>query len=354
VAHGAPPEQQVGQLVERGAPARDDLELAVVHHRGVDGLDEQAAADAVEVEVRDAVVRQALGRCQRDGEHAEVLLRREHPARRLAVARRHDGLVGIAGDRLGGRVVERPVHRDHGTERVDRVALERLLVRDGQRIVAGEADRVRLLHDRARRAREVAHDAVRGVEVEQVVEGGCGTLQLHRVGERAGPVGGLAIEGRLLVRVLAVAQVTQLVHHDRELAREADAADVVEVTGDLGVVGRDRGERFGGEPLAGLRGDRTERLELREDLLVLRGVGCRSDAGEVAGGGGQQGHAADVDHLDRLVDRNHGGPDLRCERLHVHDHEVDGGKTVRGELLRAPRDGDGARGSRRTPRGGTS
>ena len=66
VAHGAPGEQQVRQLLERRAALRDDLELVAVDAQVVDRLDEQSAADALEVELGDAVVAHALDGIGRD------------------------------------------------------------------------------------------------------------------------------------------------------------------------------------------------------------------------------------------------------------------------------------------------
>ena len=64
----------------------------------------------------------------------------------------------------------------------------------------------------------------------------------------AAAVGRLAVERRPLVRVLAVAQVVDLLEDERQARRERVAGDLVEVGGDLGVVGGDRAERLGREP----------------------------------------------------------------------------------------------------------
>jgi hypothetical protein len=47
------------------------------------------------------------------------------------------------------------------------------------------------------------------------------------------------------VRVLSVAQVVDLLEDERQVAREGVARDLVEVGGDLGVIGGDRAERLG-------------------------------------------------------------------------------------------------------------
>ena len=49
------------------------------------------------------------------------------------------------------------------------------------------------------------------------------------------------------MRVLAVAQLVDLLEDDREPAREGVARHLVQVGGDLGVVGRDHAERLGRE-----------------------------------------------------------------------------------------------------------
>ena len=60
-------------------------------------------------------------------------------------------------------------------------------------------------------------------------------------------MGRLAIEAPPLVRVLAVAEVGDLLEDHREARREGRAGELVEVGRDLGVIGSDRTERLGGE-----------------------------------------------------------------------------------------------------------
>ena len=98
MAHGPPGEEQIRQLLERRAPARDHLELAAVEAQLVVRLDEQAAGDALEVEIGDAVVAQAVGGVGRNGEDLQAGLLAQDPERRVAVGRRDDGLVRVRGD----------------------------------------------------------------------------------------------------------------------------------------------------------------------------------------------------------------------------------------------------------------
>ena len=80
VADRPPREQQVGQLLERRAALGHDLELAAIEPELVEGLDQQPAGDALEVEAGDAVVAHALGRVGRDGEQLEAGLAARMPS----------------------------------------------------------------------------------------------------------------------------------------------------------------------------------------------------------------------------------------------------------------------------------
>ena len=196
-------------------------------------------------------------------------LRPEDAERRLAVAGRDDGLVRVGGDLAGGRTVHLAVDRHDPAEGGDRVGLERLPVGLDELVVGGQPDRVGVLGDGHGRSGEVGRHAVGGVEVEQVVEARQRTLDLLGVGERPGPVGGLAVEGRPLVGVLAVAQVLDLLEDHRQPTRERRPGDLVDVGGDLGVIGGHDPERVGGQLLAELGRDGAELLELADKASVV-------------------------------------------------------------------------------------
>ena len=207
-----------------------------------------------------------------------------------------------------------------------------------QLVVRGQPDRVGVLDDGHGRRRVVARDPVGGVEIEQVVERRHLALQPGRVGERPAAVRRLAVERGALVRVLAVAQVVDLLEDEREMARERVARDLVEVGGDLGVIGGDRAERLGGELGPQLGADDAELAQLRDDLLVVARVGDRGDARRVARGRAEEGRPGDVDHLDRLVEPDELDADRRRERLDVDDHEIDQPDPLRLQLLDLGRD----------------
>jgi hypothetical protein len=195
-----------------------------------------------------------------------------------------------------------------------------------------------VLDDRDRRGGVVARHPVGRVEVEQVVEGGSAALDLGRVGERAGSVRRLAVERGRLVRVLAVAQVVDLLQDERQALRKDVAGDLVEVGGDLRVVGRDRTERLRGQLRAKLRRDLAALLQLGDDAVVMLRAGDRRHSGRVPGGGAEERSAADVDHLDCLVEAHQVAPDLRRERLDVDDDEVDQPDALLDELVELLRD----------------
>ena len=148
----------------------------------------------------------------------------------------------------------------------------------------------------------------------------------------------LAVERGPLVRVLAVAQVIHLLEDEREMAREGVARDLVEVGRDLGVVGGHRAERLGRQLRARLRADRAELAQLRDDERVVRRVRDRRDARRIARRRAEQRRAADVDHLDRLVEADDLDADRRRERLDVDDDEVDETDPLGAQLLELGRD----------------
>ncbi len=146
-------------------------------------------------------------------------------------------------------------------------------------------------------------------------------------------MGRLAVERRTLVQVLAVAQVVHFFEHDRQATRKDVARDLVEVGGDLGVVGGHGAEGLRGKASASLGADLAELAHLVDDQLVVAGIRRRRHAGGVARRGTQEGGAPDVDHLDRLVQADELGADRRGERLDVDNHEVDQADPLLAELL---------------------
>ena len=110
--------------------------------------------------------------------------------------------------RAARRRPRRPaVERDHAAVRARRVAGEGLLVGRLDGLADRAAARVVVLDDRAGRLVELLDQLARRGEVEQVVERQLLAVELRDAGEQVGRRAGARVEGRLLVGVLAVAQV---------------------------------------------------------------------------------------------------------------------------------------------------
>ena len=129
---------------------------------------------------------------------------------------------------------------------------------------------------------------------------GCGPCSRSASARERARCVGLAVEGAALVRVLAVGQVALLAQDEAELLREAHAADVLEVGGHLAVVGghaRRRPWRPGAGGPRPRRGPCWRSSSTRS--VVVGRVADGGHAAEVAGRGGQEREAADVDQSRR-------------------------------------------------------
>jgi hypothetical protein len=120
----APGEEQIGQLLEGRAALGDGLELVAILLHLVEGLDQQAATDPLEVEAADAeLVELAVGRRHLDD--LEAALGAKDLERLGRVTRRDDGLEEARPDGACRRLVDDPVRADDPAVGGDAVALER-------------------------------------------------------------------------------------------------------------------------------------------------------------------------------------------------------------------------------------
>ena len=148
-------------------------------------------------------IRQAAGHQQ-----PQVLLRREDPRRALRDLGRDHHLGENLRDRRRRRLVQHPVERDDAAESRHPVAVEGRLVGLQQARPPRHAAGVGVLDDRAGRAvvrHELRHQLEGRIRVVDVVVGERLALQLPRRRHPRSPAA-VAIEGRALVRVLAIAQ----------------------------------------------------------------------------------------------------------------------------------------------------
>src|SRR5262249_37012205 len=96
-----------------------------------------------------------------------------------------------------------------------------------------------VLYDYARRASELTHAFDRGIRVGYVVERKVLSLQHPCRRHARSAQSRIAVERRLLMRVLAIAQILRFVEYERERPWESIRGDMVgraKVTGDHGVI----------------------------------------------------------------------------------------------------------------------
>ncbi len=180
-----------------------------------------------------------------------------------------------------------------------------------------------MLHDHARGLGELGHEAARGIEVEQVVEGERPAVLLRDPGEHVRPGAGLDVQRALLVRVFAVGEVHELLVWHDPVVRERLVAHP-EPAGDRRVVGGRMRERLRGEPVARLRRDLApELVQLLEHRVVGLGAHDHRDAVVVLGRRADHRGTADVDVLDRLVLAHVELRDRALERVEVDADQVD-------------------------------
>ena len=155
-------------------------------------------------------------------------------------------------------------------------------------------------------------------------------------------VPGVAVERGALVRVLAVAHVLHLLDLQREARRERVAlrnraggelgalGQGAEVVGDHAVVGRGVRENLLRKPEPGRALDAAGG-QFGQHARVVRRVDDDGDVGPVLGRCTQHRRAADVDILDRVLERAVGARGRLRERVQVDHQQVDRADPVLGE-----------------------
>ncbi len=177
-----------------------------------------------------------------------------------------------------------------------------------------------MLDDRYRRRRELGGERQGGVGIGVVVVGKCRALQLPR-GSDARRRRAALVEGRLLVRVLAIAQARAEPPGQDEAVGKGGVAD--QPLGNLGIVGGGQSEGLGGQLAAQLRADiAVAGGDRGGEAIVIGGVGRNRHPIVVLGGGADQRHPANVD----VVEAGSGigaGRQGRGKRVEVADEEID-------------------------------
>ena len=155
-------------------------------------------------------------------------------------------------------------------------------------------------------------------------------MQLAGAGDTRPRVRRCAVECRLLMRVLAVAQLVRLVGGEDQPVREVVAQRTREPAGDRGVIG--------GGPRIGLGGHLLPQIERRgapividcgNQLAVVFRVGDHRHIAVVLGRRADHRRPADIDILDHCGDLG-AGSDSCLEGIEVDHHQVDGADLMLG------------------------
>ncbi len=315
-----PGEQQVRHLRVVGLRLADDLEPLV--ERLVRVLHQHAAVDVLEIEARRRRVPLAAA------QQADVLLGRDRVARRGVDLGRDDDFDELLfDDDARGVAVERAVEGDDAAKGRLRIGAVGAPVGVEQAVAERDAAGVGVLDDHAGRRVELLDALERGVGVGDVVERQRLALQL--LGGRDARLGGIAldVEGRRLVRVLAVTHRLRVAKLQVQRARECPLGfglhEAAEIVGDCTVVVRGVLEGLDREREARRVADAAGGFEFVEQPRIVGGVDDDGDRGVVLGRGAHHRRAADVDVLDRILEAAIGIGDGLLERVEVDDDQVD-------------------------------
>src|SRR5882672_3660112 len=182
-------------------------------------------------------------------EHPDVVFRREQRTGVLRDAGREDHLDELPFQNRGrGRSVKAAIERDDPAEGGSGVRAIREAVRVGDALRQRNTARIGMLHDDAGRCLELPHALECGIAVRDIVVRKLLPLDLSRLRDRGADGARIPVERRLLVGVLAIAQIALLTKRKIQIVRESRsfAADHAGKIGrHHGVVLRGVRKRFG-------------------------------------------------------------------------------------------------------------
>ena len=304
----------------------------------VDFLYQHAAVNGAQLHL--GAVVHAAGR-----QHAQVGALSHALERLIGVARGDDDLdellvlIGKVLNQLKGNLA---VAGDDAAEGALGIAGEGAVVGSRNVLGHGGAAGVLVLEDHAGRLVELADQVPSGVGVQIVVVAERLALDLLGAHERELRARGVlaalgkAIDRGLLLRVLAIAQVVDLLQRDLELGRGVRHVACLggKPTGDGRVVGG------GGlvdlhlqAATGGKRGAATGLAHLGQDGIIVGRVGNDGNARGVLSGRAQHGGTTDIDVLDGIREGDLGVGDGLLELVQVDDDQVDQLNAVLSGLL---------------------
>ncbi|OIQ72254.1 hypothetical protein GALL_461190 [mine drainage metagenome] len=167
-----------------------------------------------------------------------------------------------------------------------------------------------------------------GIGVADVVVGELLALQLNKARQRAGRNAGVTIEGGVLVRILAVAQIHHLGELGVEAVRErkllASRIQRGQIVADGAVIFGSVRKGFLGQRQACFGANRTAAgFEFTGECGIIRWIGDDGDMAVVLGRCTHHGRAADIDVLDGFRKFAIRIGDGFAERVQVDHHHVD-------------------------------
>ena len=340
-------EEQGLELFVGGGQLRDPLQLRARSGAQVAILEQEAPDQLLDLDVALAAhAGVVLAAGQEPYALAPLGLARQELEGVVVEGGRDDGLdEAVARDQeVGAGQVDRPREGQHRAEGREGIAgpgrLEGVLDSLGHRRAAG----VVVLGDRHKGLVELLGQGVGGVQVDQVVVGERLAVQDLGLRHRGLVRAPRAVEGRALVRVLAVAQVERLGAGHGEARSEGRLGQAVRglllehPAADGRVVARGQGEGLAGQLPAQLVGEAAlVLLQLVQHPAVVLGVGDDAHVAVVLGRRAHHGRPADVDLLDGVGAAHVRPLDGRLEGVEVHDHQVDALDPVRGHRVRVAR-----------------
>ena len=276
------------------------------------------------------------------GHHAHVDLARQNVARGAVDSRRDDGFDERGDDEVGRRHIERPVQRDNSAKGRETVGVARAKIGLRERVAGGGAAWVRVLDHHRGGLVEFQHESRGRVQIEQVGVGQFLALQDRRLAQAGGGrLDGPAIPRRLLMRVLAVAEVADLVERKFQAGGQSPGIPTTleSIAGDFDgrerrrnrrIVGRGVGDCLAGELVPERQARRL--VDGREQARVVGGIDDDENAAKILGGRAHQRRSADIDLLDERVERGRRVGRRFHERVQVDHDEVDEAQPVALEL----------------------
>jgi hypothetical protein len=235
----------------------------------------------------------------------------------------------VLGNGESGLGVQCAIQGNDAPEGRDRIGLESALEGFVRSRCHSDTTGCGVLHDDSGWLGKALDELPSGHSIEHVVVGKrsvTNDLPSTHLGSNAENL----VDDGALVRIFSIAERLEFPEWDRKQIRKFFRA---QIAGDLGIVGRQMGEGFGGESPSGLMIDSGD-AKLGEpvgDRFVITRITDRENPGKILGGSAQQCWPADVDQLESDI-LGCLRRDVSIEGVQVDSDQLDGGDTVLCQL----------------------